>query len=190
MRRILSVLFLIILFGCTQQYAQKSSVPQDVVVQTNASQNASVKNSNQEMSEYENSHIRMKYPSDWKVIEGDPIRFFSSFESREPVRAVYIIVEDTTFENMTFEEYTNYVINKLSSDTTKTNINVQNSTLGGRQAKAATFDSISEPKMRVFLVWARNNNKIYNFEYVTLDTDYDRYTQEANRMLDSFEFTD
>lgn len=133
---------------------------------------------------------RIDYNADWEREEVDiSIVFSSPKESEDDAfqEAVNVVVQELSSMSMTLEELTGHMEDYLA----KANATIERSgpdTLGGESGYSLVVTGErGELELKMMQIYAVANNKAYIISYTAEADKYDKYLEEAEKMIKSFE---
>jgi len=133
---------------------------------------------------------KIDYNADWEKEEVDISVVFSSPKESEDDTfraAVNVVVQDLSSMSMTLEELTDHMKDYLA----KANATIERSgseTLGGKSGYLLVVTGKrGELELKMMQIYAVANNRAYIISYTAEADKYDKYLEEAEKMIKSFE---
>lgn len=133
---------------------------------------------------------RIDYNADWEKEEVDiSIVFSSPKESEDDAfrEAVNVVVQDLSSMSMTLEELTDHMEDYLA----KADATIERSgpdTLAGKSGHSIVVSGKrGELELKMMQIYAVANNKAYIISYTAEADKYDKYLEDAEKMIKSFE---
>ena len=140
--------------------------------------------------------IKIQYPADWeqkKVQSDGNVTFISPLENHSDMyRDNVIITTKSVLKNITLNDYASTFINELNKNSTDFKIieEIPTTLAGNTTAYKIVFTNTKdgqEHRLKIMVVLAIKNDKIYIIEYSSEAEAYSNYLATAQKMIDSFE---
>jgi hypothetical protein len=136
----------------------------------------------------------IRYPAVWEKMpnkEGAAVIFLSPLQNKLDIfrENVSVIIQDTSGNVMSFEEYTRTAIMQVKA-VFKNTIEITQSEgtyLAGRPAyKFVYIGKGPETEFKIMHVWTLVGTTAYQITYSALASQFDQYIDQVNKMVDSF----
>lgn len=145
------------------------------------------------MNTYTGHGFTMQYPNDWVKYEpgnGSDVVVLFALPTHNDTENLNVVTFDNP-ENVTLEALVADATDQVQQFANFTQISARNTTLGGAPAYTVTYTAtIGDVPLKVMQVWAIHNGTAYDVTYNAAPGTFDAYLGQAQRTIDSFQFTE
>jgi hypothetical protein len=135
----------------------------------------------------------IQYPHHWAYAvnkDGANVIFYTPFESELDMftENANVVVVDISKKPMSLIEFTNLALKQVEA-LFASQIKIVESEpypLGNTNGYKYTIEGVGESSLKFMMVWTLKGTDVYQFTYAALDSDYDRYLADIEKMVKSF----